>query len=82
MKESLPDRLLTLMSDGYWHSTDELVEKISHRFSATMHVLKQQGYEFEKRRLDRQQHEYRLLAQRKAIAELTDSNMGQGGSRR
>lgn len=68
MKESLPDRLLALMSDGCWHSTDELVEKISHRFSATMHVLKQRGYKFEKRRIDRQRHEYRLLAQRKAIA--------------
>ncbi|MGK7924292.1 MAG: hypothetical protein AB4290_03390 [Spirulina sp.] len=60
MKESLPDRLLQLMQDGAWHSAEELVEKISHRFSATMHVLKKRGYKFEKRRIEGQQHEYRL----------------------
>lgn len=60
MKESLPHRLLVLMSDGEWHSYDELVEKISHRFSATIHVLKKQGYNFEKRRIEGQRYEYRL----------------------
>ncbi|MEO0132917.1 MAG: hypothetical protein ABIK73_08325 [candidate division WOR-3 bacterium] len=48
------------MSDGEWHSYDELVEKISHRFSATIHVLKKQGYNFEKRRIEGQRYEYRL----------------------
>lgn len=60
MKESLPDRLLRLMSDGCWHSAEELVETISHRFSATIHVLKRRGYKIDKRRLEGQQHEYRL----------------------
>lgn len=49
------------MSDGCWHSTDELVEKISHRFSATKHILTKQGYQFEKRHLQGGQHEYRLF---------------------
>lgn len=60
MKESLPHRLLVLMSDREWHSYDELVEKISHRFSATIHVLKKQGYNVEKRRIEGQRYEYRL----------------------
>ena len=58
--DSLPERLLKLMSDGLWHSSDELVEKISHRFSATFHVLKKRGYKFDKRRVEGQKYEYRL----------------------
>jgi hypothetical protein len=67
MKESLADRLLQLMSDGHWYSTGELVENISHRFSATMHVLKQQGYKFEKRHIQGKHYEYRLLVEKSAI---------------
>ncbi len=55
------EKLLALLRDGYWHSNDELVQEVGHRFSATMHVARQQGYRFEKRRVDRQQFEYRLL---------------------
>jgi hypothetical protein len=55
------EKLLALLRDGYWHSNDELVQEVEHRFSATMHVARQQGYRFEKRRVDRQQFEYRLL---------------------
>jgi len=61
MKESLPDRMLRLMSDGQWYSTEELVEKISHRFSATKHLLEKRGYKFDKRRVEGQLHEYRLI---------------------
>ncbi len=68
MTDSLRDRLLRLMSDGRWHSTEELVEKISHRFSATMHILKKQGYKFEKRRVEGQRHEYRLVIKSEVIA--------------
>ncbi len=65
---SLPERMLRLMSDGAWYSSDELVEKISHRFSATKHILEKRGFKFEKRRLQGQQHEYRLVIDSKAIA--------------
>jgi hypothetical protein len=65
---TLCDRMIELMSDGCWHSSDELVESISHRFSATMHVLRKKGYEFQKRRIQGQQHEYRLVTESKAIA--------------
>jgi hypothetical protein len=61
MTDNLPNQMLRLMSDGQWHSASELIESISHRFSATMYVLRKQGYEFEKRRLSGPQHEYRLL---------------------
>lgn len=61
MTDSLPDRLLRLMSDGCWHSTEELVEKISHRFSATFYILRKRGYEIQERRVDGQQREWRLV---------------------
>lgn len=58
---SLPDRMLQLMSDSHWHSTQELVDKVSHRFSATKHILKRRGHKFEMRRVEGQQYEYRLV---------------------
>lgn len=54
--------MLQLMSDACWHSKNELVEKISHRFSATMHILAKRGHQFEKRRIQGQEYEYRLIA--------------------
>ncbi len=62
MSDNLSDRLLRLMSDGGWHSSQELVEKISHRFSATMHVLKKRGHQFEQRHIERKRYEWRLKA--------------------
>jgi hypothetical protein len=49
------------MSDGRWHHADELVDKVSHRFSATIHVLKPKGYRFEKRKVNAKQYEYRMI---------------------
>lgn len=65
---NLPDRMLRLMSDGAWHSADELIEKISHRFSAPMHILTKQGHAFEKRHLGRKRYAYRLITQDRSIA--------------
>lgn len=73
MKTSLPEQMLELMSDGHWHSSDELVSKISHRFSATIHVLRKRGHQFEKRRLEGQKHEYRLVSVSKAITQSSIS---------
>ncbi|WP_253274530.1 hypothetical protein [Nostoc sp. PCC 7107] len=56
------------MSDGSWYSTEELVKKISHRFSATMYVLRKRGYIFEERRIEGQRREWRLVVESKAIA--------------
>ncbi len=60
MENNLPDRMIALMSDGCWHPANELVEKISHRFSATKHVLEKRGYHFEKRKVIAQQYEYKM----------------------
>lgn len=61
MPENQQDRLIGLMSDGCWHSTQELVEKVGHRFSAPMHRLRQRDYKFEKRPVENRQNEYRLV---------------------
>jgi hypothetical protein len=60
--------LVALMSDGGWHSTDALVSRVGHRFSATKYVAEKQGYEFDSsacaygdRRRNGQSFEYRLL---------------------
>ncbi len=66
--ENLPERMLGLMSDGAWHSAEELVEKISHRFSATMHVLTKRGYKFEKRHVEGRRYEYRLIVEPQVLA--------------
>lgn len=55
------DLLVTVMQDGEWHSTDELVQRVGHRFSATKHVAEKQGYLFEKRRQGNR-FEYRMVS--------------------
>jgi hypothetical protein len=59
------EKLLRVLSDGNWHSTEELVQEVGHRFSATIHVAKQRGDRIEKRRVDKNQFEYRLLVSAK-----------------
>jgi hypothetical protein len=54
--------LMALMSDGGWHSTDDLVSRVGHRFSATKYVAEKQGYQFDRRRSG-QSFEYRLLVE-------------------
>lgn len=57
------ERLSTVLADGHWHSTDELVQEVGHRFSATMHTAaKKHNYRFEKRRGGDRQYEYRMLS--------------------
>jgi hypothetical protein len=55
------DRLVAVMKDGQWHSTEDLVDRVGHRFSAAKHVLRQQGYQFEVRR-DGVRFEYRMVS--------------------
>ncbi len=55
------ERLMQVLADEEWHATEELVQKVGHRFSATVHVAKQRGHQIEKRRVDTTQFEYRLL---------------------
>jgi hypothetical protein len=57
------ERPMQVLADGGWHSTAELVQEVGHRFSATVHVAKQRGHQIEKRRVDKNQFEYRLSVQ-------------------
>ena len=55
------DLLVSVMVDGKWYSTDDLVSRVGHRFSATKHVAEKQGYQFEKRR-EGTRFEYRMVS--------------------
>lgn len=63
------EKLLHVLADGGWHSTEELVQKVGHRFSATIHVAKRKGDRIEKRRVDNKQFEYRLVMVGKTLSE-------------
>jgi len=52
--------LASVMGDGGWHSTDDLVQRVGHRFSATKHCAQKRGWKFDRRR-EGMQFEYRLV---------------------
>jgi hypothetical protein len=54
------ERLVTVMRDGQWYSTEDLVSRVGHRFSATKHVAQKQGYKFDVRR-EGTRFEYRMV---------------------
>jgi hypothetical protein len=53
------EKLTMVLADGNWHSAEELVKEVDHRFSATIHVAKQRGYQVDKRRISKNLFEYR-----------------------
>lgn len=56
------EKLERILADGNWHSTEELVQNVGHRFSATIHVaIRQHHYQIEKRRSSGNQFEYRKI---------------------
>jgi len=56
------ERLERILADGNWHSTEELVQNVGHRFSATIHIaIHQYRYQIEKRRSSGKQFEYRKV---------------------
>jgi biotin operon repressor len=56
------EKLAATLADGSWHSTQELVQSVGHRFSATIYTaVNQYGYKIEKRRTDGREFEYRLI---------------------
>ena len=56
------EKLERILADGNWHSTEELVQNVGHRFSATIHIaIHQHHYQIEKRRSDGKQFEYRKV---------------------
>lgn len=62
------ERLSAVLGDGNWHSTEELVQEVGHRFSATIHTaIKKHGCRIEKRRGGDCQFEYRMIVARSAV---------------
>ena len=52
--------LTELLTDGFWHSGEELSQKVSWRFGAAVQEARKKGYMIEKRRLENNRYEYRL----------------------
>ena len=63
--------LASVMGDGGWHSTDDLVQRVGHRFSATKHCAEKRGWKFDRRR-EGMQFEYRLVGLEKRIPQLLE----------
>ncbi|HEY9599893.1 MAG TPA: hypothetical protein V6D33_19700 [Cyanophyceae cyanobacterium] len=62
------ERLSYLLSDGNWHSTEELVQQVGHRFSATMHTaIKKHGCWIEKRKGVDRQYECRMIVNARSV---------------
>ena len=56
------EKLLRVLGDYLWHSSDELADKVSHRFGDTIHKARKKGYVIEERRINHShKHEYRML---------------------
>lgn len=55
-------KLLAVLRDMEWHSSDELVYKVSHRFSHTVFEARKKGYKIEKRKVAHNKFEWRMLA--------------------
>ena len=56
------EKLLTILKDGNWHSSDELAANVSFRFGDTVFKARKKGYLVEKRQVAYNQFEYRLSA--------------------
>jgi predicted nucleotidyltransferase/biotin operon repressor len=54
------EQLISLLSDGEWHSSQEIAEKVSWRFSSAVHAARKQGYQIEKYQ-NGNYFEYRIL---------------------
>lgn len=60
MRNTNLQRLLATLTDGLWHSGEELTKQVSWRFGATVHEARKKGYLIEKRRIEHNRYEYRL----------------------
>ncbi len=55
-------KLIAILKDGNWHSSDELAANVSFRFGHTVFEARKKGYVVEKRPIAHNQFQYRLLA--------------------
>jgi len=56
---SIKKRVLEILSDGQPHSVKEL-STVSHRFSAAIHSLREDGYEIETIRVAHNEYVYQM----------------------
>jgi len=56
---SIKKRVLEILSDGQPHSVKELVA-VSHRFSAAIYSLREEGYKIETISVAHNQYEYQM----------------------
>lgn len=65
MKDKLTnlEKLIAILKDGKWHSSDELAANVSFRFGHTIFEARKKGYLIEKKQVANNQFEYRLLQQ-------------------
>lgn len=54
-------KLLEVLHDHLWHSSDELADKVTWRFGHTIHEARKKGYSIEARKIRHNQYEYRML---------------------
>ncbi|MBW4554442.1 MAG: hypothetical protein KME59_00600 [Trichormus sp. ATA11-4-KO1] len=62
VKSTNLEKLIVLLKDGKWHSSDELAAKVSFRFGHTVFEARKKGYFVETRQVAHNQFQYRLLA--------------------
>ncbi|MBZ8182029.1 hypothetical protein [Oscillatoria salina] len=53
-------KLLRVLKDKKWHSSNELASKVSWRFNDTVFKARKKGYFIEKRMIAHNQFEYRM----------------------
>jgi len=64
---SIKKRILAILSDGQPHSAKELAA-LSHRFSAAIHSLREDGYEIETIRVAHNEYVYQKMIVEKKSA--------------
>ncbi|MFQ4140916.1 hypothetical protein [Chlorogloeopsis sp. ULAP02] len=62
VKSTNLEKLIAILKDGNWHSSDELAANVSFRFGHTVFEARKKGFLVEKRQVAHNQFEYRLLA--------------------
>lgn len=73
---TMTEKLAMVLGDDQWHSISEMVEQVGHRFSATLHrVVKQQGWQVEKRRTDLKTFEYQLVCMATPVRPLQQKSL-------
>ena len=59
VKSTNLEKLIAILKDGKWHSSDELAANVSFRFGHTVFEARKKGYLVEKRQVANKLFEYR-----------------------